>query len=222
MTGVRSFDVKAYDNSLGGYGDLGWGDDVLGYPLSTNQNPNTANPPFLLGTPNTGLTGNPGFNQFPPYLIIQRELLRPDQSDVRARRADAALVEDNRLDAQFPNPTYQNSTTFSQQYPNSPIRPRTSPTTFRTTRATSATTTRRCRRAGCGGSGTPGRPNTAGAGDRGLLQSGNPKPADAIRGLPVGTAVHAADLSVVSAALPGALARDPDPDPGRRPQQPTD
>ena len=27
MTGVRSFDVKAYDNSFAGYVDLGWGDD---------------------------------------------------------------------------------------------------------------------------------------------------------------------------------------------------
>ena len=27
LTGVRSFDVKAYDNSYGGYVDLGWGDD---------------------------------------------------------------------------------------------------------------------------------------------------------------------------------------------------
>ena len=28
MTGVRSFDIKAYDNSLAGYADLGWGDDL--------------------------------------------------------------------------------------------------------------------------------------------------------------------------------------------------
>ena len=27
-TGVRSFDVKAYDTSLGQYADLGWGDDL--------------------------------------------------------------------------------------------------------------------------------------------------------------------------------------------------
>ena len=31
MTGVRSFDVKAYDNALAGYGDLGWGDDLRLY-----------------------------------------------------------------------------------------------------------------------------------------------------------------------------------------------
>ena len=40
MTGVRSFDVKAYDNSLAGYADLGWGDDLRNYPLSISQNPN--------------------------------------------------------------------------------------------------------------------------------------------------------------------------------------
>ena len=28
MTGVRSFDVKAYDNAFAGYVDLGWGDDI--------------------------------------------------------------------------------------------------------------------------------------------------------------------------------------------------
>ena len=28
MTNVRSFDVKAYDNSFGGYADLGWADDL--------------------------------------------------------------------------------------------------------------------------------------------------------------------------------------------------
>ena len=31
MTGVRSFDVKAYDNAFAGYADLGWGDDLRLY-----------------------------------------------------------------------------------------------------------------------------------------------------------------------------------------------
>ena len=31
MTGVRSFDVKAYDNALANYADLGWGDDLRLY-----------------------------------------------------------------------------------------------------------------------------------------------------------------------------------------------
>ena len=36
MTGVRSFDVKAYDNSFAGYADLGWADDLRLYlPYTT-------------------------------------------------------------------------------------------------------------------------------------------------------------------------------------------
>ena len=31
MTGVRSFDVKAYDSALANYADLGWGDDLRLY-----------------------------------------------------------------------------------------------------------------------------------------------------------------------------------------------
>ncbi len=66
------------------------------------------------------------------------------------------LVEDNRLDAQYPNATYINL----------PIRPRLSTRQiFRTIRATSATTTRES--SGCGGSGTRGRPSYSKApGDR--------------------------------------------------------
>ena len=37
MTGVRSFDIKAYDNSLAAYADLGWGDD-----LAVDQSAHTA------------------------------------------------------------------------------------------------------------------------------------------------------------------------------------
>jgi prepilin-type N-terminal cleavage/methylation domain-containing protein len=59
MTNVRSFDVKAYDNSFGGYADLGWGDDVRLYAPYQNDlgfNPQgfalTTTPPYLAGTPN--------------------------------------------------------------------------------------------------------------------------------------------------------------------------
>ena len=52
MTGVRSFDIKAYDNSLAGYADLGWGDDQRVTGLLTPQylgtNPNLATP-YLAG-----------------------------------------------------------------------------------------------------------------------------------------------------------------------------
>src|SRR5262249_53381111 len=34
MTGVRSFDVKAYDDSFPGYVDLGWGDDLRLLPAT--------------------------------------------------------------------------------------------------------------------------------------------------------------------------------------------
>ncbi len=44
MTGVRSFDVKAYENSLASYMDLGWGDDP-------RYNGNAGAPLLLLTTP---------------------------------------------------------------------------------------------------------------------------------------------------------------------------
>ena len=47
LNGVRSFDVKAYDNAFGGYADLGWGDDLRLYsPYGTPP----ANPPYLQPT----------------------------------------------------------------------------------------------------------------------------------------------------------------------------
>jgi prepilin-type N-terminal cleavage/methylation domain-containing protein len=42
MTNVRSFDIKAYDNSRADYADLGWGDDVRITPAGTGT-------PFLYG-----------------------------------------------------------------------------------------------------------------------------------------------------------------------------
>ncbi len=44
MTGVRSFDVKAYDNALANYADLGWGDD---WRVTGNT---TLPAPYLTGT----------------------------------------------------------------------------------------------------------------------------------------------------------------------------
>ena len=55
MTGVRSFDIKAYDNALAGYGDLGWGDDLRLYiPFSNYTN-------YQL--PNNGLNNTPRARQ---------------------------------------------------------------------------------------------------------------------------------------------------------------
>ncbi len=54
MTNVRSFDVKAYDNSYGGYADLGWGDDLRLWAQYSGAagfiNPGNV-PPGLAGTP---------------------------------------------------------------------------------------------------------------------------------------------------------------------------
>ena len=50
MTNVRSFDVKAYDNSYPGYVDLGWGDDLRLYQAFPSP-PTT--PPYQ-GSPNPG------------------------------------------------------------------------------------------------------------------------------------------------------------------------
>jgi len=48
MTGVRSFDIKAYDDLFGGFVDLGWGDDAR----LTNVAPG-----YLTGTPSTSTWG---------------------------------------------------------------------------------------------------------------------------------------------------------------------
>jgi prepilin-type N-terminal cleavage/methylation domain-containing protein len=64
-TGVRSFDVKAYDASLGQYVDLGWGDDLR---MSTSYLGGTTNPPYPFPTSPPYLYGNFDFltNQYNP------------------------------------------------------------------------------------------------------------------------------------------------------------
>ena len=72
MTNVRSFDVKAYDNALAGYGDLGWGDDLRLYvPYQNDQGFNPqglvlTSPPYLNQTPN--VNGIPAPTIWPPVL----------------------------------------------------------------------------------------------------------------------------------------------------------
>ncbi len=54
LTGVRSFDVKAYDNSYPGYVDLGWGDDGRLVPFNLPGMTLTAatwSPSYLTGNP---------------------------------------------------------------------------------------------------------------------------------------------------------------------------
>ena len=67
MTNVRSFDVKAYDNALANYADLGWGDDLRLYQPYTSvasaMNPTT--PPYIAG--NLALAPN-GANTTTPLI----------------------------------------------------------------------------------------------------------------------------------------------------------
>jgi type II secretory pathway pseudopilin PulG len=53
MTGVRSFDIKAYDNSVAGYVDLGWGDDLRLYLpwIGAAGAVIPGSPPGLIATP---------------------------------------------------------------------------------------------------------------------------------------------------------------------------
>ncbi len=95
MTGVRSFDVKAYDNALAGYADLGWGDDVRtsGYTGT----------PFLAGNPDYSGNNTP---VYPPLVAIQGGFWDYINQTFAHEGRMPPLVEDNRLDAQYPNPSY--------------------------------------------------------------------------------------------------------------------
>ena len=76
MTGVRSFDIKAYDNALAGYADLGWGDDLRLYqPYSGHAR---------VAIPATAATGlgtlTPSITVWPP---LGRHGESPGQSSTR-------------------------------------------------------------------------------------------------------------------------------------------
>jgi hypothetical protein len=116
MTGVRSFDIKAYDDLYAGYVDLGWkndlriGDNLNGgnIPEFSRQTDNTQAYTFLSGTPskayspftgapgldgpNTGLNGRPfdGARSMPTLSTFGHEGRMPP------------LIGDARPDAQFP------------------------------------------------------------------------------------------------------------------------
>jgi hypothetical protein len=129
MTNVRSFDVKAYDNALAAYADLGWGDDV--------RSRGWASVPFNTAFVNAApfLTGNPDFSYlwtgnmpnatafFPPQMQIQNLFVKYVNDSFAHEGRMPPLVEDNRLDYQYPNPTYVGlsqpfSQSFVPQYPN--------------------------------------------------------------------------------------------------------
>jgi prepilin-type N-terminal cleavage/methylation domain-containing protein len=58
MTGVRSFDVKAYDNAYPGYVDLGWGDDLR---IVTPASGGTVTTPPFLADNSTAVKAGTGF-----------------------------------------------------------------------------------------------------------------------------------------------------------------
>ncbi len=104
MTGVRSFDIKAYDNSLAAYADLGWGDD----PRVTGNNAI----PYLQG--NLDVATN-GYN-LPAYALVNGGKFDLINQTFAHEGRMPPLQADNRLDASYPNPLYTNSTTFTPQY----------------------------------------------------------------------------------------------------------
>ncbi len=102
MTNVRSFDVKAYDNALSGYADLGWGDD----PRVTSQLV-----PQLLGTNSQipFLGGNPdysGNNRFPPLVQIQNQWWDYINLTFAHEGRMPPLTTDRRYDSQYGPGTY--------------------------------------------------------------------------------------------------------------------
>ena len=105
MTGVRSFDIKAYDNSLAAYADLGWGDD----PRVTGNNAI----PYLQGNLDVA-TG--GYN-LPAYALVNGSFIDLINQTFAHEGRMPPLQNDNRLDAWYPNPLYTNYTTFTPQYP---------------------------------------------------------------------------------------------------------
>jgi prepilin-type N-terminal cleavage/methylation domain-containing protein len=115
MTNVRSFDVKAYDNSLAGYADLGWGDDprMTSQLIPANFGINNQ-APFLAGNPD--FSGN---NYYPPPLFVNGQWCNDYINLTFAHEGRMPpLVEDNRLDTQVNanniTPTYYHSfNTFS-------------------------------------------------------------------------------------------------------------
>jgi type II secretory pathway component PulJ len=93
LTGVRSFDVKAYDDTFPGYVDLGWGDDLRLYPSAVAATLN-GNPPLLASTPLT-------FN-WPPTSTSNPVTLSTMAHEGRM----PPLNNDLRLDPTVSNPNY--------------------------------------------------------------------------------------------------------------------
>jgi hypothetical protein len=100
MTGVRSFDVKAYDDSLSTYADLGWGDDPRLTPSVSPANTwlGTNNPiPYLAGNLDA-VTGN--YNA-PAYGSINAGLFDIVNQTFAHEGRIPPLSTDFRFDAQY-------------------------------------------------------------------------------------------------------------------------
>ena len=131
MTGVRSFDVKAYDNALADYADLGYGDDARAFNqvfITDPQNlyivPAVATP-FPFGNADYRNLAN-GY-EYPPMVPIKGVGFDYINQTFAHEGRMPPLPLDNRLDAQFPNPTYQVPTNggvgapnYALQYPGYP------------------------------------------------------------------------------------------------------
>jgi prepilin-type N-terminal cleavage/methylation domain-containing protein len=114
MTGVRSFDIKAYDDSFPGYVDLGWGDDLRQYiPYANYANVISAvqgngNPLLIDRTPDQFL--------WPPVntLGVGRAYATQTQTYAHEGRIPP-LTTDRRFDPNVSNPNF-----FAQNYSSDP------------------------------------------------------------------------------------------------------
>jgi hypothetical protein len=91
LTGVRSFDVKAYDSAAGGYYDLGYLSGPTGFPT--------------VPAGNFGSLGNrqPGmYNQTPINCVTPLGTVVPTLTTFGHEGRMPPLTTDNRVDAQFP------------------------------------------------------------------------------------------------------------------------
>ena len=123
LTGVRSFDVKAYDDLYAGYADLGWKNDVRisgNLPEFNKATDNTQNYNFLFGTPSTAYSpfaGSP-FNTTTPaaYGTSNPPFVGASWMSTMATFGHEGrmppLTTDNRADAQFPTGYYPNYASY--------------------------------------------------------------------------------------------------------------
>ncbi|AGA30531.1 PulJ/GspJ family protein [Singulisphaera acidiphila] len=98
MTGVRSFDIKVYDNSFPGYVDLGWGDDLRLQPVTA---PPGANEKYLCQA-----NGAQFLTETLPMVYWASGAYDTLTQTFAHEGRMPPLYDDVRMDAQFPNPFY--------------------------------------------------------------------------------------------------------------------